>query len=86
MCAGEFYAGVEASCRSDGGCDARRGESRYIQTGRTKSKLVSGQKGFTTTRTTITIISTVGTSLTIRQCRADLVFLSCAKARTLAER
>jgi hypothetical protein len=44
------------------------------------------QNGFTITRMTMSIIRIVGTSLMIRQCLADFVFLSCAKRRVALER
>ncbi len=70
-------------------------EERSLQSGPQKSKtgFVAGsgrsddrsrdsQNGLTTTRMTMAIISTVGISLTIRQCRAGFVFRSSAKRRT----
>lgn len=44
------------------------------------------QNGFTITRMTMPIISSVGASLTIRQCRVGLVLRSSAKALTAAEK
>lgn len=44
------------------------------------------QNGFTITSTTIPIISTVGISLIIRQCRCETVFRSSANRRTAAEK
>ncbi len=44
------------------------------------------QNGLTITRMTIPIISSVGSSLTIRQCRAGFVLRSSPNARTDAEK
>jgi hypothetical protein len=49
-------------------------------------KRETSQKGFTTARTTMPIMSTVGTSFQIRHCRAVSVFRSSPNRRTAAEK
>lgn len=64
---------------------AKGGKNSYLSPAAQKRKMATRltvQNGLTTTRITIPIISTVGTSLTMRQCREGRVLASRANILT----